>query len=153
MTNVPWLITSFLLFLTPIVFFLAPYKLIFPFLEQLPGRFFVFFVILWYQFFLSFILVSFSGWFFNIDLVTDRRVLDVDYWGFLFFNVAETPLTNIQDITYSISGLSQTVFNYGNVYIQTAGTLANFEFTAVPNPASVHDLVTDVMQGKDVKTD
>jgi membrane protein YdbS with pleckstrin-like domain len=150
-TNLPWILVSLLIFLLPIVFLLSPYKSMFPFLEVLPSRFLLFIFASWYQFLLIFILISFSSWFFSIDLVTDRRILDIDYWGFLYFNVSETPLSNIQDVTYNISGLTQTFLNYGNLYIQTAGTSANFDFIDVPSPAAVHDLVTDLMQGKNVK--
>ena len=147
-TNVPWLAALALLLLTPVAFLLSPYREIFPFLPILPVRFLFFIGAGWYLASTIFFLISFSGWFFNINLVTNKRILDVDYWGFLYFNVAETPLTNIQDITYSISGLSQTFFNYGTVQIQTAGTAANFEFALIPNPAAAHDLITDVMRGK-----
>ena len=145
-TNFTWVLTAVLLILAPIIVFLSPYRLALPILGQLPPTLLIFAVIVWYQFSFGFVLTSFCSWFFNIDLVTDRRLLDVDYWGFLFFNVAETSLGKIQDITYSISGLAQTVFNYGNIYIQTAGTAANFEFTAVASPATAHDLITDIMQ-------
>lgn len=150
-TNSPWIIGTFLLFLLPFVFFLSPYTSIFPFLELLPVRFLLFITLGWYHFLSTFVLISFVGWFFNIDLVTDKRVLDIDYWGFLFFNVSETPLSNIQDVTYNISGLGQTLLNYGNLYIQTAGTSANFDFADVPNPAAVHDLITDLMQRRNDK--
>ena len=150
-TNSPWILVSFLIFLLPIVFLLSPYKSIFPFLELLPGRFLFFIIFGWYHFLMTFILISFVGWFFNINLVTDKRILDIDYWGFLHFNVSETPLSNIQDVTYNISGLPQTILNYGNLYIQTAGTSANFDFIDVPSPAAVHDLVTDLMQRKNAQ--
>lgn len=150
-TNLPWLLLALLIFLLPIIFLLSPYKSIFPFLEVLPNRFLFFIIAVWYQFLLIFILISFSGWFFNIDLVTDKRILDIDYWGFLYFNVSETPISNIQDVTYNISGLPQTFLNYGNLYIQTAGTSSNFDFVDVKNPAAVHDLITDLMQEKNVK--
>lgn len=147
-TNVPWILVAFLLFLLPLIFLLSPYKSMFPFLEVVPNRFLFFIIVSWYQFLLIFILISFSGWFFNIDLVTDKRILDIDYWGFLYFNVSETPLSNIQDVTYNISGLPQTFLNYGNIFIQTAGTASNFDFVDVPNPAAVHDLITDLIQEK-----
>ena len=102
-TNSAWILGAFLLFLLPLVFLLSPYKSMFPFMELLPGRFLFLIILSWYHFSLTFILISFVGWFFNIDLVTDRRILDIDYWGLLFFNVSETPLSNIQDVTYNIS--------------------------------------------------
>ncbi len=149
-TNLPWLLVSLLIFFLPIVFLLSPYKSIFPFLEVLPNRFLFFIILGWYHLLLAFMLISFTGWFFNINLVTDKRILDIDYWGLLHFNVSETPLSNIQDVTYNISGLAATFLNYGNLYIQTAGTSANFDFAAVPDPAAVHDLITDLIQRKNV---
>ena len=43
----------------------------------------------------------------------------------------------IQDVTVSQGGVSQTVFNYGTVLIQTAGEIPNIEFQLVPNPGLV----------------
>lgn len=151
-TNGTWVTLTVLLVFLPIVFFLFPHERILPAIDFLPLRYVVFIFVAWYLSLFGFVLISLAGWLFNLDLVTDRRIMDIDYWGFLFFNVAEAPLTNIQDITYRIHGLGPTFFNFGSVYIQTAGTAVNFEFDDVPNPAAVHDLITDVMGRKNVKS-
>ena len=92
-------------------------------------------------------LISFTGWFFNINLVTDKRILILTIGVFFiscFRNAAE-----YQDVTYNISGLAATFLNYGNLYIQTAGTSANFDFAAVPT-RPLYDLITDLIQRKNV---
>ena len=85
-------------------------------------------------------------WFFNVYIVTDHRIFDLDYHSFLFFNVSEAPLENIQDVSFHVNGGGGIIFNYGDVFIQTAAEKAEFDFLKVPNPALVHDKITDLLQ-------
>jgi hypothetical protein len=43
----------------------------------------------------------------------------------------------IQDVTYVVTGVSQTLFNYGHVLIQTASEIPVIEISSVPNPEVV----------------
>jgi len=45
-------------------------------------------------------------------------------------------------------GSVRSVFNYGDVLIQTAGTLANFEFDRAPEPARIVRVIADMIGGK-----
>lgn len=78
----------------------------------------------------------------------------MDFSGFLYRNISEAPLRNIEDITHRMSGISATIFNYGDVLIQTAGETREFDFTSVPNPIKVQDIISDlVSEIKDGKDD
>ena len=80
----------------------------------------------------------------NVLCVTNRRVIDFDQRGFFHRVVSECTYDKIQDISFSIKGLSQTLLRYGNVQIQTAGSQANLEIENVRNPERVQQLVTRV---------
>jgi len=54
----------------------------------------------------------------------------------------------VQDISYNQKGIFGTIFNYGNVTIQTAGEIPNFEFEIVPKPNEVVDIVGDAAKLK-----
>lgn len=144
-TNVPWIFFGIVIFLFPIIFnvllnqslfFLIPQKYVF---EA---------NILWYLMVTAFMLENYLLWFFNVYLVTDRRIMDIDFYGLFNKRVSEAPLENIEDITYSVSGVVQTVFNFGNIYIQTAAEQREFEFHFIPNPQEVHDKLTDLVTEK-----
>jgi len=51
----------------------------------------------------------------------------------------------VEDITSTVSGATQMIFNYGNVVIQTSAEKREFEFEAVSNPAKVRDLISDLV--------
>jgi CRP-like cAMP-binding protein/membrane protein YdbS with pleckstrin-like domain len=52
----------------------------------------------------------------------------------------EVPLQQIQNVTIDISVLGR-MFNFGDLSIDTAAIVRQLEFTQVPNPRAVHDLI------------
>jgi hypothetical protein len=87
----------------------------------------------------------FLNWFFNIHIITNKRVVDMDFDHLLHRNISEAPLRNIEDITYSVSGAIQTVFNFGTVTVQTAAEQRELEFNRVAEPAKIQDLLSDLV--------
>lgn len=130
-TNVSWVVIAIAMILAPA--FLSS----FPILSFLPTRFQLTAVLFWYLLTLAFIFERFLGWFYNIFIVTDMRVVDVDFVNLIYREVSEALLTNIESVTLMQGGIMGALFNFGNVFIQTAAEVENIEFEKVPNPASV----------------
>lgn len=130
-TNVSWIVIAILMILGPILLSIVP------FLEFLPARFQLVSILMWYLLTSAFIFESFLGWFFNIYIITDQRIVDIDFHNLIYKEVSDANVSRIQDVTYRMTGVFRTIFNYGNVFIQTAGAAPNFEFLAVPNPDEV----------------
>lgn len=82
----------------------------------------------------------------NVQIITDRRIVDVDQVGLFHHEVSELHIENIEDVTSEVSGVLGTVFNYGDVYVQTAANIERFEFSDVPNPGSINKLVLDLYE-------
>lgn len=82
----------------------------------------------------------------NIQVITDRRIVDVDQVGLFFHEVSELHIQNIEDVTSDVSGVFGTLFNFGNVYVQTAGTKERFEFDQVPNPGDIEKTILDLYE-------
>ncbi|MCL5003919.1 MAG: hypothetical protein M1352_01455 [Patescibacteria group bacterium] len=144
-TNIWWIFVTLVLAVFPLFFWLgnAPSQLAgMPFFS--PGHLFLL-TLVWYLFTLGFALINFLDWFFNVDLITDKRLVDMDYENLLYFRASETNYSKLEDVTYKVSGIFQSIFNFGNVEFQTAGTEENFDLEEVPNPEGVHDLITDLM--------
>lgn len=135
--NVPWILAAVLLILGPAILPLTPL------MDLLPLRFKIVLIVLWYLLVLSYLFERFISWFFNIFLVTDKRVVDVDFYSFTYKQVSEAALDKIVDISYKTGGLTGSVFNLGDVFIQTAGEKPNIEFEKVPHP----DKVVKVIRG------
>ncbi len=113
-------------------------------LLEIPVRYHLTVVLLWYLVCLAIGLVRFLDWYFNVYIVTDRRIVDIDFSGLLFKNISECSHDRVQDVTYRTGGLAQTIFDFGDVYIQTAAEQREFEFRSVPRPGYIHDKVTDL---------
>ena len=115
-------------------------------LDGLPGSFKLIIILAWYLVTLAFALESFMGWFFNVYIVTNKRVIDIDFVNLIYKEVSDANLDKIQDISYSMGGVARTVFNYGDVTIQTAAEVQEFEFKAVPDPARVTKIIKEFME-------
>lgn len=130
-TNFPWILLSLALGVGPVLLNW------FPFVSFLPQNFQVAAVTLWYLLVTAITLEGALSWFFNVYIITDERIIDVDFHNLIYREISDTKTDKIQDVTYKMGGVLGTIFNYGTLVVQTAGTNPNFEFEAVPNPSLV----------------
>lgn len=78
-------------------------------------------------------------------IVTNHRVIDHDQYGFFNRHVAELHISRIQDISVHTQGYIPTVFNFGDVIIQTAGQEKRFTFPRIPHPERVKNAIMKLM--------
>lgn len=143
--NVPWIIIAAILLIAPTVLFpLILTNLTLPFV--IPLGYIIVGTLFWYLFTFGFILVSFLRWFFNIYIVTNERVVDIDFIHLLYKEFSEARLEKVQDLSYKTGGIFAAFFNFGDVAIQTAGELPNFEFNAVPRPDRVVQTISELVE-------
>lgn len=141
-TNLQWIIPAILIFFAP---FFIP-KVLFLInldLSAIPQSFAMVFLIINYLLVLAITFEGFLYWYFNVYIVTSKNIVDVDFHSILFKNIDVAPLRNIEDTSSSMAGILSATFNYGNVFIQTAGTSRNIDFHAVPRPHQVADFILD----------
>lgn len=100
----------------------------------------------WYVVTFGFALMSFLRWFFNIYVVTDRRIVDIDFLHLLYKEFSEARLERVQDINFKSGGIFSALFDFGDVYVQTAAEVPNVEFLAVPYPARVIETISDLLE-------
>lgn len=130
-TNLPWMLLMVLMIFAPLLL------RFFPVLEFLPGRYQTMTVFLWYLLLIAFVFESFLSWYFNVDVVTDERIVDIDFCSLIYKEVSHCKIDQIQDVSFKMGGIVRTIFNYGDVLIQTAAEIPVFEFESVPQPALV----------------
>lgn len=92
----------------------------------------------------SYVWFNFLGWFFNVGIVTNQRIIDIDFSGIIYKEVTETTLEKVEDVTAKSGGFLASLFNFGNIFIQTAGTEVNIEFIDVPKPAEVTKIINQM---------
>lgn len=136
-TNIHWVFIAFVLLLIPLLLIpLQKHLEIFSFFE-LPARFFVIFTIFYYLLVFTYGFVNFISWYFNVSLITNKRVIDITFYDLVYKSVAATKVSLLQDASFIQAGVLRSLFDYGDVFVQTAGTLDNFSFPGVPKPEKV----------------
>ncbi len=98
----------------------------------------------WYTIGITKIFMDFLDWYFNIYVITNERILDFDFNAFAYHKISEASLANIVDATQETIGFFPMLFNYGDVYVQTAGERREFDFHSVPEPAWTRDKIMDL---------
>jgi len=139
-TNFPW-VAVFALMIGAI-FFAFHFNIISYFPSPLQ-------VVVVYAWLLLALIVFWSGflsWYFNVNIVSNERVVDIDFYNLIYREVTDAEIEKIQDVTHKMGGILGIVFNYGDVYIQTAGTKPEIEFLKVPRPAAVADVLRKIRE-------
>jgi len=138
-TNVKWVLIALLMVVAPSIVSTAG------FFASLPVGFGLIILLAWYLLTMAYSLENFLNWYFNVYFVTTHRIIDVDFYNLIYKQVSDANLDRIQDVTYTMGGVIRTVFNYGNIYIQTAGEVTQFEFLGVPSPDKVAKIIQDLL--------
>ena len=143
-TNAPWIIRaigSALVF--PFMFYINSFGIIDT--SFIPYNFIIFATILYYQIVFSYVFVKYLSWFYNISLVTDKRIIDIDFSSLIYENVDATKLSQVEDVGYAQIGIIRSIFDYGDVNLHTAGPSSNFEFLAVPHPERIIKIINNLI--------
>jgi len=143
-TNIFWVIISIILIILPVILFPAVFisGIISPII---PSSYFSLVILTWYLLAFSYILVNFLLWYFTVSIVTNERVVDIDFVNILSKKFAETRIDRIEDVTNKTRGFISAIFDYGDVIVQTAAKEAMFQFEAVPHPEKVVRIINDLM--------
>lgn len=113
-----------------------------------PTAYIVLLIPFYYILVATYAFVHFMIWYYNAAMVTNKRVIDIDFHQLVMKEVDETKLSLVQDVSYRQDGVFENLFNYGYVLIQTAGTIDNFEFHGLPNPERVVEVIQRLIGGR-----
>jgi len=130
-TNLRWIFIA-------IVMAFAPYFLqYFPVMNFLPENFQLVAYVCWYLLVTAFVFEEFITWYFNVNILTDERIIDVDFVNLIYREMTDANIDQIQDVTVKMGGVLRTIFNYSDIVIQTAAEIPQIEFDDVPKPDKV----------------
>jgi len=96
----------------------------------------------------SFIFINILNWYFNVGIVTNKRIIDIDISGIIYKEVTSARLDRIEDMTVKSGGYFESFFDYGTIFVQTAGTEANVEFQNIPYPSQVIQKINKLLSKK-----
>ena len=148
-TNIHWIFITIVLALVPVFLFILKDNLSPLLFLGLPQRFIVVLTLFYYLLVVTYFFVNYITWYFNLFLITNKRIIEVNFADLVYKNVSATKLTLIQDASYKQVGVFRSFFDYGDVLLQTAGSLDNFSFEAVPKPEKVVQIVETLIGKRD----
>lgn len=103
-------------------------------------------VYLWIMILITYSVITFYKWFFTVNIVTTRRIVDIDFNSIFYHKFSEAALSSVEDVSHTPIGIWATIFDYGTVNIQTAAEQREFEFQNVPRPRDIQDTLNDLLR-------
>lgn len=137
--NVPWILGAVvMLAATPLIKYL-------PLINMLPDNYRLVLTLGYLLLAYYLVLTSLIKWFYSVYIITDERIIDVDFLSLIYKKVSDIKIDRIQEISYHMSGLIEAFFNYGSIKIQTASEQPSVEFEYVPRPQEVVTLINQLL--------
>lgn len=138
-----------ILFVLP--FFLVP--LVYLFASQggavptISGGVVLFFSASWALIMWNLMFARWTDFYFDIWVITNWRIIDIDQQGFFKRNVATLlTLDHIEDVKTELNGIIGNMLNFGHVQVQTAAARDEFEFDDVSNPTNVDETIRSAQE-------
>lgn len=137
-TNTGWILVTILMVLAPAAFNF------FPIISFMPANFQLVAILIWYLLAMAIFIQGFLSWFFSVNIVTNKRVVDVDFVNLIYRKITDAEIGNIEDVTVQMGSVIRTLFDYGDVLIQTAAEIPEVEFEGVPHPDQIDKILSDL---------
>lgn len=81
----------------------------------------------------------------NVVVITDRRIIESEQYGFFDKKISELHAYRVQDVTVHIQGIVKTMLKFGDLVVQTAASEKQFVFHNIPDPEGVKDSIMKIV--------
>lgn len=99
------------------------------------------FVSMYYLMLVGYIFGEWISYYYDILIVTKSTVIDIKQNNLFNREITHLHLRQVEDISSEIKGFMPTLFNYGDIIIQSAGAQEHTLIKAIPNPQKVAAMV------------
>lgn len=90
--------------------------------------------------------MTWTHYYLDLWIITDRRIILVDQIHFFNRNVSIFRLERLQDIEFYVSGIIPTLLNFGTIKAQTASAFeSNFKTDGLPDPRGLQAVIQKAM--------
>ncbi len=144
-TQNKWILVAILMVALPILFLSTSLA------NTLPSQFVIIAVMSWFLLISGLLFEAFLDWFYNVDMLTSERIVQIEFTSLLFKNISTARLEKIEDVTVTSSGYEGALFDFGNVKVQTAGATDEFEFDNVPHTNKVSTFINEMLEEQENK--
>lgn len=135
------------LFVTSVIFALPDFS------EQLGNTSILSVIILlsWFFVLWNIVFVIWTNHFLDVLIVTNLHVIDIEQIGLWHREISTIQLQKIQDISSKTEGIIPTILYYGDLEIQSAGSLTNFIVKGIQKPDLIRQKMNEQI-GRPVQT-
>jgi hypothetical protein len=102
--------------------------------------------LMWYLMTLGFAFEKFLDWYYSVLIVTNERLVDVDFVNLLYRMVSYATLNHIEEPSMVMGGFVRSFFRYGDLSVATAAELPTIEAMAIPNPDKVIRIISELAE-------
>lgn len=85
----------------------------------------------------------------DIWVITDEKIINIEQKGLFLRRVSTVKYEKIQDMTVEVKGFIETVVNFGDLRVQTAGEAENIIFRRVSDPYGIKNLISKIQKEKE----
>lgn len=139
-TNVRWIVGTLFLLIVPQLFLLTGAFGLIPAGFIFIARLLVYLIALGYAF------ERFLHWYYSVLIVTNERIVDIDFHGLLNRSVSYAALNHIEEPSLQAGGIWRSFFNFGTVDVATAAEQPGVEIVDVPYPDKVLRIIAELSE-------
>jgi uncharacterized membrane protein YdbT with pleckstrin-like domain len=112
-----------------------------------------FFYLIWLLILWTFAFIFWTNHYLDVWVITNQKIFDIEQHRLFTRDVSILHYEKIQDITYEVHGLINSLLNLGDIHVQTAGTERNFTIKGVKDPAYIQRKLNEVLLKKQISKD
>jgi hypothetical protein len=139
-TNIGWIMLGILMLALPTVLSLSG-------VFELVAMKYVFMAKMsWYLLTLGMLFQKFLNWYYSVFIVTNERIVDIDFENLLYRVVSYANLNHIEEPSMVAGGFIRSIFRYGDVFVATAAETGSIEGLGVPYPDRVIRIISELSE-------
>lgn len=85
-----------------------------------------------------------TDYFLDVMVITDKRIFEVKQNGFFNREVTSFGIDKIENIKVTQTGILSSIFNFGDILVETSSESENLHLTYIPNPNEVKKLIHEL---------
>lgn len=135
-TNVGWILVTLGMVLLPGILLSTGI------FAGVPGRFLFVGQLVWYLMTFVYAFEKFLYWYYSVFIVTNERLVDIDFTNLLWREVTYANLNHIEEPEMVTGGFIRSLLQYGDVNVTTASKEPSVEALGVPFPDRAIDIIS-----------
>lgn len=107
---------------------------------------YIFYATMWVWFVWIMFVVMWTNYYLDVLILTNKRIIDREQFFLFSRDEVTIPIDRIEDIKIEIKGVVPTMFDFGDIQIQTAGAKRETLMRGVKNPEHIKASIDRLIQ-------